>query len=44
MAGKTPIEEAKVDMIGDMFKDFNTEMRDFFRVAAGFLEGDKVTL
>jgi len=41
MAGKTPIEEAKVDMIADQFKDFGTEYRDFFRVAAGFAEGDK---
>jgi len=41
MAGKTPIEEAKVDMIGDLFKDFSNEIRDYFRVAVGFLEGDK---
>jgi glutathione S-transferase len=41
LAGKTPIEEAKVDMIADLFKDQSNEIREYFMVAAGFKEGDK---
>jgi hypothetical protein len=42
LAGNSPIEEAKVDMLGDLFKDFANDIREFTLVAAGFKEGNKV--
>ncbi|CAD6195767.1 unnamed protein product [Caenorhabditis auriculariae] len=39
-AGKNPVEEALVDALADQYKEFYTEMSDFFYRAAGFKEGD----
>ncbi|CAD6195768.1 unnamed protein product [Caenorhabditis auriculariae] len=39
-AGKNPIEEALVDALADQYKEFYTEMADFFYRASGFKEGD----
>jgi len=44
LAGKTPIEEAKVDMIADLAKDFNTDIGNYLPVAGGLRPGDKEEL
>ncbi|KHN74050.1 Glutathione S-transferase 1 [Toxocara canis] len=44
LAGKTPMEEAQVDSIYDDYKDFVTELRPYFLVAAGMEKGDKAKL
>ncbi len=42
LAGKTPIEEAKVDAIADLAKDFNAEISDYLPIAGGLRPGNKV--
>ncbi|KAH7716778.1 Glutathione S-transferase 1 [Aphelenchoides avenae] len=41
LAGKDEWEQAWVDAIADMFKDFNKEVAKYFIVAVGRAEGDK---
>lgn len=41
LAGKTPLEEAQVDMIADQVTDCMNEVRPYFSVVAGFVPGDK---
>lgn len=41
LAGQTPIEEAKVDMLADLFKDMYNEVREYIAVSGGFKEGNK---
>jgi hypothetical protein len=43
MAGGSAIEEARVDSIVDAIQDFADSIRDFFRVAFKFAEGDQVS-
>ncbi|KAF8371418.1 hypothetical protein PRIPAC_77847 [Pristionchus pacificus] len=42
--GKTPFEAAWVDALADQVKDFLAEMRPYFAVAMGMVEGDKEKL
>ncbi|GMR45238.1 hypothetical protein PMAYCL1PPCAC_15433 [Pristionchus mayeri] len=39
--GNTPFESAWVDALADQMKDFLAEMRPYFAVAMGMVEGDK---
>jgi len=44
LAGQNPIEEALVDSVADAAKDFGNDTGEWFRVAAGFAQGDKEKL
>uniref|UniRef100_A0A915CSF2 glutathione transferase n=1 Tax=Ditylenchus dipsaci TaxID=166011 RepID=A0A915CSF2_9BILA len=44
LAGKDNIEAAQLDAIADTFKDFQSEMFEYFLVAIGFKEGNKEAL
>ena len=42
MAGKDDWEQAQVDSVADLYKDFGQKIRAYFNVAMGRGEGDKV--
>ncbi|GMS86627.1 hypothetical protein PENTCL1PPCAC_8802, partial [Pristionchus entomophagus] len=44
LTGKTPLEEAKLDMVVDQIADFTADIKAYMMVALGFVEGDKEAL
>ncbi|KAF8366682.1 hypothetical protein PRIPAC_84511 [Pristionchus pacificus] len=44
LTGKTPLEEARLDMVVDQIADFTADIKTYMMVALGFAEGDKEAL
>lgn len=42
LAGKDELEQAQVDAIADLYKDFGSKIRSYFNVLMGRVPGDKV--
>ncbi len=43
MAAKSPLDEAKVDMLGEGIQDAFMQVRPWRLVVLGYVEGDKVS-
>ncbi|GMT27464.1 hypothetical protein PFISCL1PPCAC_18761, partial [Pristionchus fissidentatus] len=44
LTGKTPLEQAKLDMVVDQMNDFAADIKQFMMVSIGFAQGDKEAL
>jgi len=43
LAGEDDIESALLDSLADLHRDFQTQVRPYFGVVAGRMEGDKAS-